>query len=247
MAYLMKGKIMLKTNLTIEGIPSILWGDPSDKLFIAIHGNMSYKEDDVIVIFAEEAVKKGYQVLSFDLPEHGDRKGNGYKHDVQNCVSDLTAIIMYGQTISNNISLFACSMGAYFSLLAYRDLSLNQCLFLSPVLNMELIINNMMSIFKVSKERLKTEKEIETPIGQTLYWDYFCYVKSHPIEAWDKPTMILYGSDDNLTDIHVVSEFVKRHNCMLNVLDHGEHYFHTEEQLLYFRQWLKDSIRVEVI
>ena len=156
MAYLMKGKIMLKTNLTIEGIPSILWGDPSDKLFIAIHGNMSYKEDDVIVIFAEEAVKKGYQVLSFDLPEHGDRKGNGYKHDVQNCVSDLTAIIMYGQTISNNISLFACSMGAYFSLLAYRDLSLNQCLFLSPVLNMELIINNMMSIFKVCRECLKT-------------------------------------------------------------------------------------------
>ncbi len=234
---------MIKTNLSLEGIPAILWGEPSDRLFIAVHGNMSSKDDDVIVILAEEAVGKEYQVLSFDLPEHGDRKGDARKCTVQNCVSDLTAVIMYAQTISKNISLFACSMGAYFSLLAYKDVPLKQCLFLSPVLNMELIINNMMSYFNVSEERLETEKEIETPIRQTLYWDYYCYVKSHPVETWDKLTVILYGSDDNLTDISVVSEFVKRYNCTMNVLKHGEHYFHTNEQLLYFRQWLRDNIR----
>ena len=49
-----------------------LWGEPSDRLFIAVHGNMSSKDDDAIVIFAEEATDKGYQVLSFDLPEHGE-------------------------------------------------------------------------------------------------------------------------------------------------------------------------------
>lgn len=118
---------MIKTNLTIEGIPAILWGEPSDKLFIAVHGNMSSKEDDVIVIFAEEAIDKGYQVLSFDLPEHGDRIGEDYTCKVQNCVSDLISVMGYAQTISSKISLFACSMGAYFSLLAYRDLPLEQC------------------------------------------------------------------------------------------------------------------------
>jgi len=25
-------------------------------------------------------------------------------------------------------------------------------------------------------------------------------------------------------------------------LEHGEHYFHTDEQLRYFRQWLGDTI-----
>jgi len=235
---------MIKTNLMIEGIPAILWGKPSNKLFIAIHGNLSNKEDDAIVIFAEEAVDKGYQVLSFDLPEHGERKSDDIKCKVQNCVSDLTVIFIYAQTISNNISIFACSMGSYFSLIAYRDLPIEQCLFLSPILNMELIINNMMVCFNIGEESLKAEKEIKTPIGQTLYWDYYCYVKSHPIDTWEKPTMILYGSDDNLSDINVVSEFVKRYNCILNILEHGEHYFHTDEQLLYFRQWLRDSILV---
>lgn len=233
---------MMKDSLMIEGIPAILWGKPSDKLFIAVHGNMSNKDDDSIMIFAEEANDKGYQVLSFDLPEHGDRKDENYACKVQNCVSDLKVISRYAKTISRNISLFACSMGAYFSLLAYKDLSLNQCLFLSPVLDMERIIENMMAWFNVSEDRLEAEKEIGTPIGQTLYWDYYCYVKSHPIETWSCSSDILYGSNDNLSEYRVVSEFANRYQCQLNIMEDGEHYFHTEEQLHYFRRWLRDNI-----
>lgn len=39
-------RIMKKVNLITEGIPAILWGETSDKLFIAIHGNMSSKDDE---------------------------------------------------------------------------------------------------------------------------------------------------------------------------------------------------------
>ncbi len=228
----------------IGNITSILWGETSDKLFIAVHGNMSAKDDDVIVIFAEEAADKGYQVLSFDLPEHGDRAGENYPCMAWNCVSDLTAVMNYAQMLSDKISLFACSMGAYFSLLAYRDLPVRQSLFLSPILDMERIINNMMTWFDVSEERLKTEKEIPTPAGQTLYWDYYTYVKSHPADSWDIPSAILYGSDDNLTEKDVLSRFVEKNNCRLKVLEHGEHFFHTDEQLFCFRKWLKDNIIV---
>ncbi len=35
---------------------------------------MSNKEDTVIQKLAEEANQKGYQVLSFDLPEHGRKE-----------------------------------------------------------------------------------------------------------------------------------------------------------------------------
>jgi len=231
--------------LNVKHIPAILWGDKSDKLFVVVHGNMSNKADDAIVVFAEEATAIGYQVLSFDLPEHGDRKDEAYACKVQNCVQDLTTIMRYAQSLSDNISVFACSMGAYFSLLAYRDESLKQCLFLSPVVNMERIINNMMTWFGVSEDRLKTEKEISTPIGQTLYWDYYCYVKEQPIVVWDKATSILYGSEDNLCEIDVVAAFAKRFDCDLEVMEHGEHYFHTEEQLQYFRQWLKNHIYVK--
>lgn len=136
---------MIKRNLNIKNIPSILWGKGASKLFIAVHGNMSNKEDDVIVILAEGAVKKGYQVLSFDLPEHGDRKGEkDYKCNVKNCVHDLNTIMDYAKLLSNDISLFACSIGAYFSLLSYKNESLRQSLFLSPVVDMEHIIENIM-------------------------------------------------------------------------------------------------------
>lgn len=73
---------MIKESVTIHNrnisIPAILWGKNTGNLFLAVHGNMSNKEDDVIVVFAEEAIKKGYQVLSFDLPEHGERQNEEY-------------------------------------------------------------------------------------------------------------------------------------------------------------------------
>lgn len=236
---------MKKNNFKIKNIPAVLWGDKSNKLFVVVHGNMSNKEDDSIIVFAEEATAVGYQVLSFDLPQHGDRKDDTYLCKVQNCVQDLNTIMTYAKSLSNNISIFACSMGAYFSLLEYGHEPLKQCLFLSPVVNMERIINNMMTWFNISESRLKIEKEISTPIGQTLYWDYYCYVKEHPIVAWNNPTSILYGSEDNLCEFDVVSEFNKRFNCNLQVMENGEHYFHTEEQLQYFRQWLKKHIYVK--
>ena len=73
---------------------------------------MSNKEDDVIKILAENATSKCYQVLSFDLPEHGERKYNKeYLCNVQNCVNDLKQIIEYSKKNYVEINLWACSMG----------------------------------------------------------------------------------------------------------------------------------------
>ena len=132
-------------RIKINNIPSIIWGEKSSKVFIAIHGNMSNKEDKVIEILANKVTNKGYQLISFDLPEHGERKiDTNYLCKVQNCVNDLKQIIEYAKVNYNEINIWACSIGAYFSLLAYKDEDLKQCLFLSPVVNMKIIIENMM-------------------------------------------------------------------------------------------------------
>ena len=52
---------MEKQTLYIDGIPAVLWGAASKHLFIAVHRDSSHKEDDVIRIFAEKAVGRGYQ------------------------------------------------------------------------------------------------------------------------------------------------------------------------------------------
>lgn len=234
---------MIMQELTIEGIPALLWGEKSDKLMIAVHGNQSHKQDAPIALLAQEAAPLGYQVLSFDLPQHGDRQTEETLCKVQQCVYELGQVMEFARKQAEEISLFACSMGAYFSLLAYEAVPLRQSLFLSPVVDMKRLIDSMMLWFDVSKERLQREKEISTPIGQTLYWDYYCYVQEHPILKWLSPTAILYGAKDTLCERDEVASFAKRFGCDLTVMAEGEHYFHTPEQLDCYREWLKQRLK----
>ncbi|MPM13428.1 IS1595 family transposase ISBth19 [bioreactor metagenome] len=223
-------------------IPSILWGEPASKLLIEVHGNFSNKEHTVISMMAERVVQHGYQALSFDLPKHGERTNEAYELSPWNCISDLTAVFEFVRSLTSDISLFACSMRAYFSLLAYRNFDINQSLFLSPVVNMKRIIQNMMAGFQVSEERLKKERQIPLPIGQTLDWDYYNYVRESPVSDWNVPTAILWGSDDNVTEWSEISVFSAKNEISVKVLDHGEHYFHTEEQLRVFDAWADENL-----
>ncbi|MGG7177130.1 alpha/beta hydrolase [Clostridium paraputrificum] len=233
---------MFKNKFKISNIPTVLWGEKSEKLFIAVHGNMSNKEDTVIQILAEEAVKKGYQVLSFDLPEHGERKSDSTPCKPEFCVNELSIIMNYAKEHWIEVSLFACSMGAYFSLLAYQRDIIKKALLLSPVVNMERIIDNMMTWFNVTTESLQKEEIIETNIGEKLYWDYYCYVKEHPIDTWSIDTNILYGAKDTLCEFETISYFVEKYSCRLEVMDTGGHYFNREEELNVFRSWLGKQI-----
>ena len=231
-------------RIKINNIPSIILGEKSSKVYIAIHGNMSNKEDEVIKILAEKVVKKGYQLLSFDLPEHGERKKDtNYLCKVQNCINDLEQVIEYAKANYNEVNIWACSMGAYFSLLAYKDEDIKKCIFLSPVVDMKVIIDNMMLWSNTTEEELKEKREVKTDFGQTLYWDYYLYVKNNPITKWDKKTYILHGNKDNMQAETIIEKFVNDFNCDLVILENGEHYFHTEEQLNYYKNWLDKIIK----
>ena len=235
---------MKAERIKISNIPSIIWGEKSSKVFIAVHGNMSTKEDEVIKILVDKVASKGYQVLSFDLPEHGERKEDrNYLCKVQNCVNDLKQIMNYAKANYDDIYLWACSMGAYFSLLAYKNEILKRCLFLSPVVNMKVIIDNMMLWSNTTEEELKTKQEIRTNFGQTLYWDYYEYVKENPITNWDKSTYILYGDKDNMQERSIIQEFANKFQSELSIVEEGEHYFHTKEQLQIYKKWLDEIIQ----
>ena len=230
-------------KIKINNIPAVIWGEKSSKVYVAVYGNMSNKEDKVIKILAEKVINKGYQLLSFDLPEHGERKKDTkYLCKVQNCVADLKQIMKYAKENYNEINIWACSMGAYFSLLAYGEEEIKLCLFLSPVVNMKFIIDNMMMCSNISEDKLKEKKEIKTEFGQTLYWDYYKIVKENPIIKWDKKTYILYGDKDNMQNEDVIRKFTNDFNCKLSILKNGEHYFHTAEQLNYYENWLNKVI-----
>jgi len=67
---------MNKEKIKIGNIPALLYGTNSDNLYIFVHGRYGKKED--ADGFAAIAAKIGYQVISFDLPEHGERKDEEY-------------------------------------------------------------------------------------------------------------------------------------------------------------------------
>lgn len=136
--------MLRKTIFNIGQIPAVLWGVPSEKVILAVHGNLSHKADTPIQMLAESAAAKGYQTLSFDLPEHGDRRSEDTPCKVQQCVNDLSVVMAYAKEHWGCISLFANSMGAYFSLLAYSEEKLEAACFLSPVVDMRRMIENMM-------------------------------------------------------------------------------------------------------
>ena len=136
------------------------------------------------------------------------------------------------------ITLIANSIGAYFAMIALSDKPINRAFFISPVVDMEKLIRDMMIWADIREEELREKGEIETPFGETLSWEYLCYVRDHLIH-WEIPTHILYGENDHLCAWDTVSAFAAEHGATLDVMRGGEHWFHTEAQMAYLDEWLK--------
>ncbi len=114
------------------------------------------------------------------------------------------------------VILIANSIGAFFSMNAEIDEMIQKAYFISPVVDME----------KLN--------------GIELTGEWLRYVKRHPI-VWNVSTHILYGGKDDLIPFEVISEFAKRHDCTLTVMENGEHWFHTDEQMAFLDDWLHEN------
>ena len=118
-----------------------------------------------------------------------------------------------------DITLIANSIGAFFCMVAGIDCE-------------------VMGFVNVTEEQLKAEGVIPIVSGEDLSWDYLCYVREHPIK-WSAPTEILYGENDNLTSSETVVSFAREHNAKLTVMEGGEHWFHTEDQMRFLDEWIR--------
>lgn len=230
---------MKQQELMIDNIPAILLGEESEKLYIFIHGLGGNKKE--AIEFAKVAVPKGYQVLGIDLPESGERTD-----DVQFLPwfvePELNHVANYVFKRWQHVSVRANSIGAWLSMLFLPESRLEKCLFVSPVLDMEKLILNMMKWASVTEKELEDKKIIETDFSQPLSWQYLLYAREHAIKSWDVNTKVLYAEQDNLTDLATVNAFADRFHCDLSIMQKGEHWFHTPEQLKFLKQWEESHI-----
>ena len=141
-----------------------------------------------------------------------------------------------------SISLIANSVGAYFSMNAGIEGMIRRAWFISPIVEMETLICDMMALANVTEEELKAREVIPTSFGENLSWEYLRYVRTHPIR-WEVPTEILYGRNDEMTSYKTIRRFAKEHGADLTVMENGEHWFHTEEQMRFLDDWMKRTLK----
>ena len=108
-----------------------------------------------------------------------------------------------------NIILIANSIGAFFSM--YADLKglIQKAYFISPIVSLEGFVCDQPEWMNLQEPN------------------------------WTIPTVILYGSRDNLTSFETISEFAKKHGADLTIMDGGEHWFHTEDQMQFLDDWIR--------
>lgn len=215
--------------------PYLCYGQTSDQVCLFLHGQSGHKEEGER--FAQIANPKGWQVVAIDLPQHGQRQGGAEPFLPWVVVPELEQVWQELQGRWKRIALRANSIGAWLAMLALAGKPVDTCLFVSPVVDMENLIQTMMTWAGVTEERLEREREIPTDFGQTLSWDYLKYVRQHPVHALSAHTNILYGDQDNLVPQPVVERFAQAEGAHLTVYPGGEHWFHTPEQMKVMGTW----------
>ncbi len=136
------------------------------------------------------------------------------------------------------VLVIANSIGAFFAMQALDETRVDRALFVSPVVDMERLIETMMAGEGITEPELRQRGEIKTEFGETLSWRYLQDVRQHPIR-WRVPTAILYGSGDALMPRETVEAFARRTGATLTVMEGGEHWFHTKAQMQFLDAWVR--------
>lgn len=230
---------MDKEYLNVKKTPTVLWNQKAEKVFLYVHGTGGNKEE--AEFFTKIVAAKGYQVLSIDLPGFGERRSEIDSFVPWKVVPELDNIMAYLQKNYQQISLFANSIGVYFSLMAYQNIHFHKCLFVSPILDMKTHIKNAMDHNGVTVEQLRLEQTIKVNPQKTLSWEYWQYANQHPVSQWNSPTVVLHGEKDDLTSQTVVDKFCQKFHCQFTSIKNGSHYFHTPQQLAILKDWVQEN------
>ena len=140
-----------------------------------------------------------------------------------------------------NVTIIANSIGAFYAMHALSKKKIDAAFFISPIVDMEKLILEMMVRANVTEKILREEKEIATDSGEILSWKYLCYVRENPI-VWNVPTHILYGERDFLTPLDTMKNFAEKICATLTVMEGGEHWFHTPAQMIFLDNWLEEKL-----
>ena len=137
----------------------------------------------------------------------------------------------------DDVTIIAVSIGTYFTLHSKIDDLIDRAYFISPLIDMQRMINSLLTASGKTEADLKRLKIIQTDFGEDLSWKYLSYVRKNPIR-WNAKTFVLYAEKDELIPSETVYEFTVTHGASLKVMKGGEHWVHTDKQLAFLSDWI---------
>lgn len=197
------------------------------KAVVYIHGKGGSREEAAHY----RKLFPGYEVIGFDYssqtPWEAQKEFPLFFEKLQRSYTAVTVI--------------ANSIGAFFAIHGFKDMPIEKALLISPIVDMEKLISDMMRWAGVTEQELAERKRIETAFGETLSMEYLAWVRENPT-VWQVPTAIVYGEKDHLQSIECVKSFAEKTGAVVTVMENGEHWFHTEEQMAFLNRWIQSCI-----
>lgn len=203
----------------VVGIPAMSWGPPSGSVLLAVHGAFGDKQDATIRRVVGVAVPLGFHVVSIDLPGHGERTDPD-RLVPWSCAPEIVAVHEVLLGTGRSVDLFACSLGAYFSLVALAGHRVGRALLLAPLVDMGAHIERLMRAHAVSDDRLRREMTIDLPGGQFLDWRYLTYARDHPVR-WPHSCDVLWGERDEVVPEVDIVRFAAASGASVERIDAG--------------------------
>ena len=194
-----------------------------DKVVVYIHGlNGSHVEAKDY-----KFLNKQYDVIGL---EYEDRDPWIIKDDICNKFKEITKGY-------KSVIVIANSIGAFYTYHYLSNFKIEKAFFISPIASMSQIIFNIMMEEGIHLSELEKKEYIKTNSGQSLSYDFYKEVEKK--DAFDVPTYILYGSQDDIVYIENIADYLADHpNALLTIKKESGHYFHTGEEKEFIKNWI---------
>lgn len=185
-------------EFVLDGIPALRWGKPDGRAVVGVHGQFSNKRDPVMARCGDVIASRDDQLITFDLPNHGDRPDDK-AFNAMAANSEVRAFAQLARSQSSEVGLLAGSIGAYFSLCDTPARTFERAWLVSPLIDLEYYIRDVMAEYSVTDEQLEAQTVIDTPRA-ALEWPYLRFVEEHPARL-DIPAWIIRGDQDEMVPL----------------------------------------------
>lgn len=143
----------------------------------------------------------------------------------------------------DEVVVIANSIGAFYACEYLSDFNIKHAFFISPIVSMFQNIVDLMTMYGIKDKELKKKQFIELEDGTTLSFDFYQHV-SNDEDHWNVPTDILYGAYDEVVYTGSMMEFLENHPlARLTVKSESEHYFQSEEEKDFIKNWMLQLIK----